>query len=284
LCVPLVVRGEVVGAIHLSSNSLTGAYESKDLALLRAIAQPAALAVANARLRRKIEEEAAMRAELSRFLSPALVEKAVRNELNLGTTGDKVQCTVLFSDIRGFTTISDGAAPEQVVSMLNEYFDAMVEVVFQYGGTLDKFLGDGLMAVWGTPVQAADDPVRAVRAALEMRRALQEIVNASRRDGLVGGLRHRHRPRRRRSDGGPSTPRLHGHRRHGEPVVPALRAGAARPAARRRSHRQDHPCCRPGNDGTRTTPDQGFRAAGAGLRGPVGSGDGTAGRRRTHGP
>jgi adenylate cyclase len=180
LCVPLVVRGDVVGAIHLSSTALAGAYEAKDLALLRAIAQPAALAVANARLRRKIEEEAAMRAELSRFLSPALVEKAVRNELNLGTAGDKVQCTILFSDIRGFTSISDGAAPEQVVSMLNEYFDAMVEVVFQYGGTLDKFLGDGLMAVWGTPVQAGDDAVRAVRAVLDMRKALQDIVNAAR--------------------------------------------------------------------------------------------------------
>jgi adenylate cyclase len=181
LCVPLVVRGEVVGVIHLSSASLAGAYEPKDLALLRAIAQPAALAVANARLRRKIEDEAATRAALSRFLSPALVEKAVRKELNFGTAGDKVLCTVLFSDIRGFTSISDGAAPEQVVSMLNEYFDAMVEVVFQYGGTLDKFLGDGLMAVWGTPVQAPDDAVRAVRAALEMRTILQSTVNAMRR-------------------------------------------------------------------------------------------------------
>jgi adenylate cyclase len=180
LCVPLVVRDDVLGVIHLSSMSLAGAYEAKDLALLRAIAQPAALAVANARLRRKIEEEAATRAELSRFLSPALVEKAVRNELDLDTAGDKVQCTIMFSDIRGFTSISDGAAPEQVVSMLNEYFDAMVEVVFQYGGTLDKFIGDGMMAVWGTPVQAPDDAVRAVRAALDMRRALEEIVNAAR--------------------------------------------------------------------------------------------------------
>lgn len=180
LCVPLVARGEVLGVIHLSSTSLAGAYVEKDLALLRAVAQPAALAVANARLRRKIEEEAATRAELSRFLSPALVEKAVNNELDFTKAGDLVQATVLFSDIRGFTTIADGARPEHVVSMLNEYFDAMVEVVFAHGGTLDKFLGDGMMAVWGTPVQAPDDAVRAVKAANEMRRALRDIVNSAR--------------------------------------------------------------------------------------------------------
>ncbi|MBI1946979.1 MAG: FHA domain-containing protein [Deltaproteobacteria bacterium] len=180
LCVPLVVHNDVLGVIHLSSSSAAGAYEEKDLALLRAIAQPAALAVANARLVRKVEEDAQQRAELSRFLSPALVEKVVSNELNVAKAGDKVQATVLFSDIRGFTTISDGAAPEAVVSMLNEYFEAMVEIVFEFGGTLDKFIGDGLMAVWGTPVPGPDDPVLAVRAATRMRLLLETVVNRAR--------------------------------------------------------------------------------------------------------
>jgi adenylate cyclase len=180
LCVPLVVKDDVVGIIHLSSSSAAGAYEEKDLALLRAIAQPVGLAVANARLRQKAEEDAHQRATLSRFLSPALVEKVVSNELNVSAQGDKLPATVLFSDIRGFTTISDGKAPEAVVSMLNEYFEAMVEVVFELGGTLDKFIGDGLMAVWGTPVQGEDDPIMAVRAASVMRARLESVVNVAR--------------------------------------------------------------------------------------------------------
>ena len=180
LCVPLVAGDEVVGIIHVSSSSAAGAYEEKDLALLRAIAQPAALAVANARLIQKVETEAAARAELNRFLSPALVEKVVRNELGVAKAGDKVPATVLFSDIRGFTTLSDGLPPEEVVSLLNEYFEAMVEVVFELGGTLDKFIGDGLMAVWGTPVQTPDDAVLAVKAAARMRDVLEATVNASR--------------------------------------------------------------------------------------------------------
>lgn len=188
LCVPLLVHDEVLGVIHLSSSSWAGAYEEKDLALLRAIAQPAALAVANARLLRKAEEDAHQRAELSRFLSPALVEKVVSNELNVSKQGDKVQATMLFSDIRGFTSIADGAAPEAVVKMLNEYFEAMVEIVFEMGGTLDKFLGDGLMAVWGTPIPGPDDPVLAVRAAMRMRATLDGLVNGARRARGEGPL------------------------------------------------------------------------------------------------
>jgi len=181
LCVPLVVGDVVYGVIHLSSSSAAGAYEERDLSLLRAIAQPAALAVANARLVQRIEEDAKTRAELSRFLSPALVEKVLHRDIALGRQGDKVLATVLFSDIRGFTTMSDGANPERVVSMLNEYFEAMVDVVFQYGGTLDKFMGDGMMAVWGTPVSSPEDALMAVRAAEDMRRALEHVVNAARR-------------------------------------------------------------------------------------------------------
>lgn len=181
LCVPLVVQDEVFGVIHLSSSSAAGAYEQRDLELLRAIAQPAALAVANARLVKRGQDEAKMRSNLSRFLSPALVERVVNQDLSLERRGDKVLATVLFSDIRGFTAISDGANPDAVVSMLNEYFELMVEVIFDHGGVLDKFMGDGLMAVWGTITQSDSDATQAVLAADKMRRVLDQSLNVKRK-------------------------------------------------------------------------------------------------------
>jgi adenylate cyclase len=139
-----------------------------------------ALAVANARLVRKIEEDAATRAHFQRFLSPALVEKVVNKELNVANEGDTVFASTLFVDIRGFAGMSEGAAPKAVVRMLNEYFEAMVEVVFERNGTLDKFIGDGLMAVWGAVLQSPDDALHAVHAADQMRQVLESQVNAQR--------------------------------------------------------------------------------------------------------
>jgi adenylate cyclase len=82
---------------------------------------------------------------------------------------------VLFSDIRGFTSMSERRAPQQLVSMLNEYFEIMVDIIFEHDGTLDKFVGDEIMAVWGAPVHQDDHVQRAVRAALDMMKALQDF-------------------------------------------------------------------------------------------------------------
>jgi adenylate cyclase len=94
-------------------------------------------------------------------------------EVHLG--GMKRQVVVFFSDIRGFTQFSESRTPEEVVSMLNEYFTVMVEIIERNGGVVDKFIGDAIMAVWGTPTSTGDDAYLSVKACLEMRQGLLDL-------------------------------------------------------------------------------------------------------------
>ncbi len=112
------------------------------------------------------------KARLERFLSPDVVAEIGEREELLGLSGTRRRVTILFCDIRGFTGLSERLDPSQVVDLLNTYLGSMTEVVFQFAGTLDKFLGDGIMAVFGAPVARADDSDRAVDAALGMLGAL----------------------------------------------------------------------------------------------------------------
>jgi adenylate cyclase len=108
-----------------------------------------------------------------RFLDPQVVSELIgRGAIDYRAQAETREVTVLFSDIRGFTTLSETAAPEEVVALLNRYFTRQVEIIFKHGGTLDKFMGDGIMAFWGAPTAYPDHARRAVTAALEMSAAL----------------------------------------------------------------------------------------------------------------
>src|SRR6185503_7451309 len=112
----------------------------------------------------------------SRLLSPNLAKRVLSGELEVKKGGALVsECTVFNSDIRGFTRMSEGARPESLVEMLNEYFEQMVEALFKFEGTLDKFMGDGIMALWGAPVAHPDDALRSVQCALDQMRVLGEF-------------------------------------------------------------------------------------------------------------
>jgi adenylate cyclase len=175
MTVPLLHRDELLGIMHLDSMIATNAFGEKDLQIFGGIASQAAVAIHNSQLAREIEQEAKTRAQFQRLLSPNLVDQVVQGKLQLEKGGALSEVTLLFSDIRGFTSMSESRAPQEIVRMLNEYFELMVDVIFKYQGTLDKFVGDEIIALFGAPVPMDSAEVKAVQCALDMLQVLSEF-------------------------------------------------------------------------------------------------------------
>ena len=173
MCVPLKPREEVLGVLYVDNLSRSDVYTDEDIEFLTALANQAAIAIENSKLHTKMQEEAVMRSKLERFF-PRAMSKKIREEDKLGIVDTEV--TALFSDISGFTKMSSTMEPRKVIEMLNEYFQVMVEeIVFRYEGTLEKYIGDALFAVWGAPYQQANDAERAVQSAIEMQLAIKRL-------------------------------------------------------------------------------------------------------------
>ena len=172
IVVPLMHEKEVLGALWLDSESLAQ-FQQKDLELVTAVGNQAAMFIENNLLARKIEQEIVTRERFSRLLSPNVAEQVISGKLEIKKGGVHVpECTVFNSDIRGFTRMSEGATAGVILELLNEYFELMVETIFKYEGTLDKFMGDGIMAFWGAPMSKPDDAVRSVQCALDQMEVL----------------------------------------------------------------------------------------------------------------
>ncbi len=179
MCVPLWRKDKIIGVIQLDSTRLTNQFTNEDLELLKTIASQMALVIEQAALNEQIRQEELMRSRLERFHSPQVIEMI----LNAGQdTKDnliepkEVTATVLFTDIVGFTRLSEKIHPREITVLLNHYFSLMTDIVFKYDGTLDKYIGDGLMAVFGAPMQLENDAQRAIQAALEMRSSLASMM------------------------------------------------------------------------------------------------------------
>lgn len=172
---PLLHNDDILGVLWLDSESLAQ-FQHKDLEIVTAISAQAAMFIEINILGKKIEQEIVNRERFSRLLSPNVAERVLSGELEVKKGGQLVEtCTVFNSDIRGFTAMSERASPETLVEMLNEYFEHMVETVFKFEGTLDKFMGDGIMALWGAPVAHPDDALRSVCCALEQKVVLEDF-------------------------------------------------------------------------------------------------------------
>ncbi len=172
IVVPLLHEKEVLGALWLDSASLAQ-FQQKDLELVTTVGNQAAMFIENNLLAKKIEQEIMTRERFSRLLSPNVAEQVISGKLEVKKGGVHVpECTVFNSDIRGFTRMSEGAPAGVINELLNEYFELMVETIFKYEGTLDKFMGDGIMAFWGAPAAHPDDAIRSVQCALDQMEVL----------------------------------------------------------------------------------------------------------------
>ena len=119
-------------------------------------------------------EKRRVRNLFSRFISPEMVDQLIQTQ-DINSLNKRANLSILFSDIRGFTTLSEKLSPEEVVSVLNPYLEAMTQVIEKFGGTVDKYEGDAIVAFFGEPVVHEDHALRAVQTAVEMRRALTEL-------------------------------------------------------------------------------------------------------------
>jgi class 3 adenylate cyclase/FixJ family two-component response regulator len=179
--VPLILRNNVTGILNVSNHtSGSRVFNRNDLSLLSALSDYAAIAVENARnfdalSDLKEQEKQEIRGAFERFVPPSVVERALSNPDDLSVGGTRQIITVLFADIRGYTAWSEKSSPEKVVEMLNDYLSLAAELVMAWEGTLDKFFGDGLMAIFNAPEAQQHHVHRATDAALALIKAADDL-------------------------------------------------------------------------------------------------------------
>src|SRR5712692_2917397 len=177
MCAPLIYKDKVFGLFYVDCLTKPYAFSKEELNIFSVVAAEAAISFDNARSHEELSQRAIERQALERFLNSAIVEKILANPDQVHLGGENQLATILFADIRGFTRMSEKMEPQEVVELLNEFFTEMTDLIFENGGTLDKYLGDGVVAVFGAPIAKPDDALRSVKTAVEMQCALERLNN-----------------------------------------------------------------------------------------------------------
>jgi len=184
---PLVWKGAIMGVLSVDNPCRGKPFSPKDLQFLMSVAHYAAAAVQNHILQVDLERNATTMEHLLANFSPSLrqqlLSKAKMGELEPG--GEKSDVTLLMSDIRGFTKLTEGMDSAEVVEMLNEYFSALVDAIFEHNGTVDKFIGDAILAVFGSPEPDEHQSLNALKAAISMQRAVARINKSRESRGVT---------------------------------------------------------------------------------------------------
>jgi class 3 adenylate cyclase/putative methionine-R-sulfoxide reductase with GAF domain len=179
LCVPMISQGKVIGVIEVL-NKRNGDFTPNDEDLLQSIASSVSIAIENARLYKETvsmaEHERSMRRMFQKFVPKEVLENIIHEGNGARAVLDEIKTVTLLNiDIRGFTELAMEMGPQKTVSLLNKFFSVMGEIVFKYNGIVDKYLGDGFLALFGAPVSSIRDADNATSAALEMQNAISAI-------------------------------------------------------------------------------------------------------------
>lgn len=176
---PLWRKDTVIGVIGLNSVRFDNQFTQDDLKLLEAIGSQSAMILEQASLNEQIREEEILRSRLERFLSPQVAEMiATGSQETIDNVMEPTEltATIVFTDIIAFTQLAEKIPPRETNMILNQYFSMVTDIIFRHDGTLDKYIGDGLMAVFGAPMERQDDAERAILAAKEMREKLAAMM------------------------------------------------------------------------------------------------------------
>ena len=179
LCVPLISQGKVMGVIRVL-NKKEGEFDQNDLQLLQSIATSVSIAIENSRLygetRSMAEHERSIRNMFQKFVPKEVVDKIAYSPSTERPVIDELKTVTLLNiDIRGFSGLSKSIGPQRTVNMLNYFFEVMGNIVFKNNGIVDKYFGDGFLAIFGAPVSSIHDSENAISAALEMQRGMESI-------------------------------------------------------------------------------------------------------------
>jgi class 3 adenylate cyclase/DNA-binding response OmpR family regulator len=181
LSVPVQVGKKTLGSVSIRKDTIrVGPYTAHDNRLLRMLADYAAIAIQNMQLVRQIQltkerEKQQIRGMFERYMAPSVVEQVLSHPGKVRLGGTRQTLTILFADVRGFSSFSARISPEVLVELLNQYMQVAVDAILAREGTLDKFMGDAVMAFFNAPLPQPDHPIRAVRAAWEMQRAVKQL-------------------------------------------------------------------------------------------------------------
>ena len=176
MCTPLMGTDQkVLGILYVDNLTATHSFADEDLEFLIAFGGLTAVAIENSQLSDRLRREAVVVSNFQRYFAPNLASQIAQQEGEVALGGTKRPVVVFFSDIRGFTPMSETMNPDEIAGLLTDYFTEMVDIVFEHSGTLDKFMGAAIMALWGAPIAHEDDADRAMQCALDQIETLEKM-------------------------------------------------------------------------------------------------------------